>query len=194
LSPTGIADKIGVAMADQLRALQPEPELSELAPRFAMLFYTLGDIDAATPWAELAAESGNGAALWPYRVLLKQADPIGIGEWQQQAGLDRAHMARIVTILSAFGVTAPPSPRLAVAGDNRREPNFADLLAIDQAAASGHVGETTLRAIALLGSGGPSQAHPLALRRALADLDMVLLHAEAHALAFEAITATLRGH
>jgi hypothetical protein len=194
LSPSGIADKIGVAMAEQLRALQPEPELSELAPRFAILFYTLGDIETATPWAELAAESGSGVALWPYRVLLKQADPTGIGDWQRQAGLDRAHVARIVTILSAFGVTAPPSPKIAVDGDSRREPNFTDLIAIDQAAASGHVGETTLRAIALLGSGGPSQAHPLALRRALADLDAALLHAEAHALAFEAITATLRGH
>ncbi len=51
-----------------------------------------------------------------------------------------------------------------------------------------------MRAIALLGRGGPANAHPLALRRALADLDAVRLHNEARALAFEAITATLFRH
>jgi hypothetical protein len=194
LSPAGVADKIGVAMVNPLRNLQAEPELGVLAARFAMVFYTVGDFEAATPWAELAVASGVGASLWPYRVLLKQADPIGIGAWEQQSGLDRPHLARILTVLSAFGVTNPPPPSVAVAGDRQREPDFADLIAIDQAAANGHVGETTLRALALLGTGGPSQAHPLALKRALADLDAALLHNEAHALAFEAITATLTGH
>jgi tetratricopeptide (TPR) repeat protein len=194
LSPTGIADKIGVAMAAGLRNLQPEPELGGLAARLAIIFYTLGDTEAAAPWADLAVESGGGAALWPYRMLLKSADPLGIADWEQQSGLDRAHKARIMTILSAFGVAAPPASNVAVAGDRRPEPNFADLIAIDQAAANGHVGETTLRALALLGPGGPSAAHPLALKRALADLDAALLHDEARALAFEAITATLRGY
>jgi hypothetical protein len=194
LSPTGIADKIGVAMAAGLRNLQPEPELGGLAARLAIIFYTLGDTQAAAPWADLAVESGGGGALWPYRMLLTSADPFGIADWEQQSGLDRAHKARIMTILSAFGVAAPPGPNVAVAGDGLPEPNFADLIAIDQAAANGHVGETTLRALALLGRGGPSKAHPLALKRALADLDAALLHDEARALAFEAITATLRGY
>lgn len=194
LSPDRVSDKIGVAMAEPLRDLQPVPELGPLAARFAILFYTLGDIEAATPWAELADQSGGAAALWPYRVLLQQADPSGIAAWEQQANLDPARNGRIRTILAAFGVTRPPTG--PVAGDDQPEPAFGDLLAIDKAAKSRHVGETTLRALALLGRGGPAHAHPLALRRALADLDTVLLHAEARALAFEAITAatTQSGH
>jgi len=194
LSPAGISDKIGVAMAAPLRNLQPVPELEPLAARLAIVFYTLGDTDAASPWADLAVSSGGGAALWPYRILLKQADPIGIADWERQAGLDAAHGARIRLILSAFGVTTPPANSARIAGDNQREPAFADLLAIDAAAEAGHTGETTLRAIALLGRGGPAAAHPLALSRALADLEAVHLHNEARALAFEAITATLFRH
>lgn len=191
LSPDSVADKVGVAMANPLRNLQPVPELGNLAPRFAALFYTIGDVEAAAPWADLAEESGGGAALWPYHVLLKQGDPVGIGDWEQQANLEPAVLARIQSILSAFGVTTPPTGHAA--GDDRPEPTFSDLLAMDRAARESHVGETVLRAIAILGPDGPAHAHPLALRRALADLDAVHLHNEAHTLAFEAITAALAG-
>jgi hypothetical protein len=191
LSADGIADKVGVAMVAPLRKFETVPELGNVAPRMAILFYTLGDVDAATPWAELAESSGGGALLWPYRVLLKQADPSGVGDWEQAAGIDAAYRARIVTILSAFGITAPPRPLARVAGDDRPEPPLPDLLAMDKAAKDLHVGETVLRAIGVLGRGGPAIVHPLALRRVLADLDQVALHSEAHALAFEAITAAL---
>jgi len=189
LSPDGVSDKIGIAMAQPLRDLQPVTELGPLAARFAILFYTLGDIDAATPWAELADQSGGGAALWPYRVLLKEADATGIGDWEQQANLEPALKARLFTILAAFGIVKPP--RTPAAGEDQPEPAFQDLLAIDRAAKAAHVGETTLRALTLLGRTGPARCHPLALRRALADLDAVHMHSEAHALAFEAITAIL---
>jgi hypothetical protein len=191
LSADGIADKVGVAMVTPLRKFEPVPELGPVAARMAALFYTLGDLDAAAPWAELADSHGNGALLWPYRVLIKQAKPGTIGEWEQAAGLDPAYQARIETILSAFGAVRPPRGSAHVAGDDRPEAAFGDLLAIDKAAKDLHVGETVLRALAILGRGGPANVHPLALRRVLADLDQVSLHSEAHALAFEAITATL---
>ena len=191
LSADGVADKVGVAMVAPLRAFEPVPELGTLAPRMAILFYTLGDIEAATPWAELADSSGTAGPLWPYRVLIKQADANGIGDWEQASGLDAPHLARVSTILAAFGIAAPPSGSARVAGDDRPEAPFADLLAIDKSARDLHVGETVLRAIVALGRGGPATAHPLTLRRVLADLDQVSLHNEAHALAFEAITAAL---
>jgi hypothetical protein len=193
LSRDGTTDEIGVAMVEPLRNLQPVAEMAQFANRLAILFYTLGDVEAATPWAELAEQSGSGAALWPYRMLLKQADPTGIAEWSQQAALSPARRGRIMTILSAFGVIAPPPPTTAVAGDDQPEPSFSEILAMDEAATNFRVGETVLRAVAVLGRAGPAHAHPLALRRALADLDAARLHDEAHALAFEAITATLRG-
>ncbi len=191
LSPDGVADKVGVAMVAPLRSFQPVEELGAVAPHMAILFYTVGDNDAAAPWAELADSSGNGALLWPYRVLLKQADAGGIGDWQQKSGLDAPHFARILTILSAFGVVRPPSHNTEIAGEDRPEPAFPELLAMDKAAGDRRVGEVVLHALALLGRAGVAQAHPLALRRALADLDQVSLHGEARVLAFEAITAAL---
>jgi hypothetical protein len=191
LSPDGVADKVGVAMVAPLRSFQPVAELGAVAPRMAILFYTVGDNDAAAPWAELADSSGNGALLWPYRVLLKQADASGITDWQQKAGIDAPHFSRVLTILSAFGVVRPPSHNTQIAGDDRPEPAFPELLAMDKAASSRRVGEVVLHVLALLGRSGPAAAHPLALRRALADLDQISLHGEARALAFEAITAAL---
>jgi hypothetical protein len=191
LSADGVSDKIGVAMVAPLRKFEPVPELGTVAARMAILFYTLGDVESATPWAELADSSGGAALLWPYRVLLKQAEPGGIGEWEQAAGLDPAYQARVLTILSAFGAAKPPKGSARVAGDDRPEAPFADLLSMDKSAKDLHVGETVLRALTLLGRGGPATVHPLALRRVLADLDQVSLHSEAHALAFEAITAAL---
>jgi hypothetical protein len=195
LSADGIADKIGVAMVAPLRKFEPVPELGSVAARMAILFYTLGDIEAATPWAELADSSGSGAVLWPYRVLIKQAQPGAIADWQEAAGLDSAYQARVLTILSAFNMARAPRGSARVAGDDRPEAAFGDLLAIDKAAKDLHVGETVLRALAIMGRGGPANLHPLALRRVLADLDQVSLHNEARALAFEAITAALyAGH
>ena len=191
LSPDGVADKVGVAMVAPLRSFQPVAELGAVAPRMAILFYTIGDNDAAAPWAELADSSGNGALLWPYRVLLKQADAGGITDWQQKAGIDAPHFSRVLTILSAFGVVRPPSHNTEIAGDDRPEPAFPELLAMDKAASNRRVGEVVLHVLGLLGRSGPAMAHPLALRRALADLDQVSLHGEARALAFEAITAAL---
>ncbi len=191
LSADGIADKVGVAMVSPLRKFEPVPELGPVAARMAILFYTLGDLEAAAPWAELADSGGSGALLWPYRVLIKQAEPGAIDDWEQAATLDPAYRARIVTILSAFGAARPPKGSARVAGDDRPEAPFGDLIAIDRSAKDLHVGETVLRALAILGRGGPANLHPLALRRVLADLDQVSLHSEAHALAFEAITAAL---
>jgi hypothetical protein len=191
LSADGISDKIGVAMVSPLRSFEPVPELGTLAPRIAILFYTVGDIDAATPWAQLADSSGTAAALWPYRVLIKQANANLVGDWEQASGLDAPHLARVKTILAAFGITAPPGGSARVAGDDRPEAPFANLLAMDKSTRDLHVGETVLRALDALGRGGPAVAHPLTLRRVLADLDQVSMHNEAHALAFEAITAAL---
>src|SRR5436853_21341 len=83
--PDGVLDKVGVAMADGLRELQTSSDRSAVASHVAMALYGLGDTEAATPWVDLAGQSGSGVALWPYRVLLKQADSMGIADWEQQS-------------------------------------------------------------------------------------------------------------
>jgi hypothetical protein len=191
-SPDGVLDTVGVAMLAPLRNVKPTLDLQSHAARFARLFYAIGDTDAATRWVNVASKAGV-AELWPYRMLLKQANPEDLPKWAKQSRLDPPRLARILTILSAFDAAALPAGHQSVAGQDRPEPALGDLLMIDQAATSLHVGEATLRALRLLGSDGPPNAHPLALRRALAALDRVTLHDEARALAFEAITATLLG-
>jgi hypothetical protein len=178
LSPTGAVDGMSAAMVEPLRTVRPDPALAALAARFAMCFYAIGDVKAATPWADLAKRSGADSAVWPYRALLKQAGPGELAEWEKRAHPDPDRRERIVAILSAFDV-ASPEEASETAGD---------LEEIDKAATQLHVGETTLRALVLLGSAGPAGASPQALHHVLKSLDRVALHDEARALAFEAIT------
>jgi hypothetical protein len=180
LSPDGAVDGVSAAMATALRTVKPEPALA----RFAAYFYAVGDRKAATPWADSAKRSGSDTAVWPYRALLQPPGPGELAAWEKRAKLDPAGRDRIAAILSAFGIGSPPSA----------EPGADDLQEIDKAAALQHVGETTLRALAILGSGGPAGASPQTLHHVLAALDRVNLHDEARALAFEAIAAVVFEH
>jgi len=180
LSPDGTVDGVGAAMAAPLRTVKPDS--ASFAGRFAAVFYAVGDTKAATPWADLSKRSGSDTA-WPYRALLK---PPGSGElaaWEKKARLDPARQDRIIAILSAFDAAPAPS-----------ETSQDDLREIDQAAVQQHVGETTLRALVLLGPGGPAGASPQVLHHVLKALDRVNLHDEARAIAWEAIAATIPAH
>ena len=180
LSPGGAVDGVSAAMAAPLRAVKPEPALAPLAGRFAAIFYTVGDTKAAAPWADLAKRSVSDTAAWPYRAVLK---PPGSGElaaWEKKARLDPVRQDRIAAILSAFDA----APESSDAGQD-------DLQEIDTAAALQHVGETTLRALVLLGREGPAGASAQTLHHVVKALDRVNLHDEARAIAFEAIAATV---
>jgi hypothetical protein len=181
LSPDGAIDGVSAAMVEPLRTVRPDPALAALAARFAICFYAVGDVKAATPWADLAKRSGSDTMVWPYRALLKPPSPGELAEWEKRAHLEPASRERIVAILSAFDV-APPEHSGEAADD---------LQEIDKAATQLHVGETTLRALTLLGSAGPTGVSPRTLHHVLKSLDRVALHDEARALAFEAITPLL---
>ena len=185
LSPDGAVDGVSAAMAVPLRTVKPEPVLAAFAARFAAYFYAAGDLKAATPWADLAARSGLDTAVWPYRALLKPPGSGELAKWEKRARLDPGRQERIVAILSAFGIGAPERSSEASG------PGQDDVQEINKAAAQQHVGETTLRALAILGRGGPAGASPQTLHHVLGALDRVNLHDEARALAFEAITAVV---
>ncbi|MDB5393799.1 MAG: hypothetical protein JWM91_1305 [Rhodospirillales bacterium] len=190
LSPDGAIDGVSAAMAEPLRTVKPEPALAALAARFAAYFYAVGDLKAATPWADLAKRSGLDTAVWPYRSLLRPPGSGELAEWEKRARLDPGRRERIVAILSAFGIVPPE--RFSEATDQASfEPSQNDVEEIDKAAAQRHVGETTLRALAIFGGRGPAGANPQTLHRVLEALDRVNLHDEARVLAFEAITATV---
>jgi hypothetical protein len=190
LSPDGAVDGVSAAMAVPLRAVKPDPALSALAARFAAIFYAVGDLKTAAPWADLARRSGSDAMVWPYRALLKPPGPGELAAWEKRAHLDPGRLERIAAILSAFGVGPPEHPG-EVTGQASSELGREDLQEIDRAATQLHVGETTLRALVILGGEGPAGASPQSLHGVLEALDRVALHDEARALAFEAITAVV---
>lgn len=193
LSPKGAIDGVSAAMAEPLRTVKPDPVLAALAARFAAYFYAVGDLKAATPWADLAKRSGLYAAIWPYRALLRPPGSGELAEWEKRAQLDPGRLERIFAILSAFGIASPK--RFSEATDQASfEPSQDDVQEIDKAAAHQHVGETTLRALAIFGGGGPAGASSQTLHHVLEALDRVNLHDEARALAFEAITAIVFVH
>jgi len=182
LSPDGTVDGVGAAMAEALHGVRPVA--GPLAARFAAYFYAVGDVKAAAPWSDLAKRSGADTGAWPYRALVKPPGAAELAQWGKRAHLDPARRERIAAILTAFGVWEAGSP----------DPAQEQLQAIDRAAAQQHVGETTLLALTILGSGGPAGASPQALRHVLAALDRVNLHDEARAIAWEAMAATLVPH
>jgi hypothetical protein len=176
-SPDGVLDAVGVAMAVPIRALKPASGAQ--AARIAMLLFAAGDTAAAAQWAKLA-----GVELWPYRVLMKQAEPRDFAKWAKQSHLDARRFGRMTAILSAFGAARPAE---------NSAPETPDLKALDQAARALRVGETALRALIVLGSDGPANADSETLHHVLAALDHATMHEEARALAFEAMTATFLG-
>jgi tetratricopeptide (TPR) repeat protein len=179
LSPGGAVDGVGAALAEALRGLRPD---GALAGRYAAYFYAVGDIKAAASLADRAKRADT--AIWPYRALVKPPAAGELAEWEKRAALDPGRRARMAAILSAFGIGAEPAGEGADEGDLRE---------LDAAATAQRAGETTLRALAILGRGGPAAASPQALHHVLKALDRVAQHDEARALAFEAMAATLKG-
>jgi hypothetical protein len=183
LSRAGGVDQVSIALTVPLRAVKPRPGLAPLSARFARLLYAAGDADAARPWAELAARSGQAGAVWPYRAVLGQAKPAEFEKWRKQPRTDRTE--RALAVVSAFD----GAPVIAAADRS----SSTEVAAMDEAANSQRVGETVLRALALLGSDGPARTDPDTLGRVLMDLDRVNLHDEARALAFEALAGATSG-
>jgi hypothetical protein len=120
-------------------------------------------------------------------------------------------MQQVAPFLAAIGneadrkqATGSPRLRAALAGLDRQPaspdtgnetghlPSIGELAALDEAAAAGRIGETVLRALVALGPDGPTKAHPVAVNRAIAALRTINQRADAEALAFEAIGASLR--
>lgn len=117
-----------------------------------------------------------------------------LGRLAERAAADQGLAARAIIYagaLEALGYAIPPSaqtllgasPQLA-GGAGRVE--TAELAA---AARGGNAGETILRVLILLGSGGPSKAHPSSVIEAVAALAAVGLAREASAVALEAALA-----
>ena len=179
LSPNGTVDGVSAAIGEALHGVKPGA--GPLAARFAAYYYAVGDVKAATPWSDLAKRSGADTAVWPYRALIKPPGEVELARWEKRANLDPVRQERVAAILSAFGVGTVGASE---AGHN-------GLREIDNAAAQQHVGETTLRALTILGAQGPAGATPQALHHVLAALDRVNLHDEARAIAWEALAAVL---
>lgn len=184
--------------------------LTDLFREAPMLFEPkpTGPSDPAMP---RPAEPAKPVAPIVARAMFSAGDG-GSGEEWANLGKGVPGMQQVAPFLAAIGdetarqkyTGGSPRLRAALAGLDRKPagndggadtghlPSIGELAALDEAAAAGRIGETVLRALVAMGPDGPTKAHPVAVNRAIAALRTINQRADAEALAFEAIGASLR--
>lgn len=191
------------------RAAWEEPPSAALAPyadTLTRILLATGRADRAADW--LNAEGALPGTLrdeTELRVAVALPTPVraaaasgALARLAAASAADAALAARVLIYagaLDAMGYAVPPeaqsllqsSPQIAGAPGGGVE--TAELA---EAAQAGRKGETILRALILLGAGGPAEAHPASVIEAVAALARVGLTAEASEMALEAALARPR--
>jgi hypothetical protein len=181
--------------------LRPEPGLARRAAAPGRTLFYGRRLEQAAAWVELAGAAARdwpeaaGAlrVLWPYARLA--GTPTGrwqtLGAWSadaQAAGLDAQTVGLLAAGLYALG------DREAIADSgltalNGAPPETPQLEALRDAAAGGRLGETLLRAAAVVGNRGANELHPLTLATVVEALVSVDLAPEARQFATEALAS-----
>ena len=199
--------------APQLTQLPPSDAVAWFSPTAARALLSLGRLDAARAWIDLARtqavpdrpETGRPAAR--LAVLLQLADPQAttplpadsLKAWWDAAGEgvtpeQRASRATFLyTLLDSLGQPVPNElwqPLIGQAGISAvAMPEPALRQGLVGAAEAGRLGETVLLALLNLGTGGPAAADPSTLANVIRALRKVGLGAAAGNLAVEAALA-----
>ncbi|MSO70451.1 MAG: hypothetical protein EXQ88_00285 [Alphaproteobacteria bacterium] len=180
--------------------ITPGTEVAWLAPQAARARLAGGASAADDAWLRVArTDPGVSAALAPFLWLQTASAPPsgGVRAWfdtlkDLPAPERRARAELLYALLAGLGAKLDPAEWAGIlAGEPAAVAgaiSAAEWFALADAAAAGRVGETVLRAGALLAPDGP-QAPPLQLGLALAALTRIGLSAEARSLALEAALA-----
>ena len=196
---------LGALLAEANRgltvSLPPAPILLPYAGALGRIAALGGDVNAAIHWLDgfrpLARPGSTEAIdLAGLAVIVAIADPSG-ARMLNAADLDamiaranlapadqrHARIAILGAVLEGLGLTVPPpgNPPLSATID------YATMRAMELAAKAGHVGETAILALSLIGTQGPSLAEPKALQAAITALVQVHLGTEARRIALEAL-------
>jgi tetratricopeptide (TPR) repeat protein len=192
-----------------LLKLEPAPEIAWFAADAGRAFYYLGRYERAQAWLNIArnrAESDTQARdAVPTLALFAQIAgagqkltwaPNAVEQWrdaQAKAGdPDPAlRAARLFAILAALGEPVGDQWRQMAesAQPSSGLPDTTLINRLDAASAAGRRGEVVLLSLVLMGTTGPSDAHPLVVNRVLSALDASGLQSEARAIAFETVIA-----
>ena len=208
----GGRDIVAAASAPVLKSISPDSALAWFAPEAVSALLSAGHVERARAWLRLAegdTEAGTlpretAARLWALGLLAApeieaaRVDEKTLTDWRRAAYADDAETGRRATVLAlslleAMGVEAGPGRwgDLLAEGLPARvpAPNVAWARALDEASASGRVGETVL--IALLGLSGSNSDRPgaAAIRMVVESLRRIGLESEARALALETAVA-----
>jgi len=177
-------------------------------PDAVRMLFAAGANDTAAVWMQRVQVDPSARdaamALWPLAEIAGAPtaawDSDAYANWlgaARKTAPDTAdsRAALLVSLCSALGTTIPNTDwAAAMATDSvpRPAPGPVVLRLLSQAAAEKRVGETVLLALVAVGEGGPANAHPFALARAISALSAIGLDREARALALEAaLTAGL---
>jgi hypothetical protein len=193
--------------APSLAEITPSADLLWFAGDAGRVFFATGRYEAGAAWLSLlrAAASKNPEAarnatrLWAFARLAGQtggAESISKADadvlqavvggeapgrttlfFAALQGLGDLPSADWIELVSGNAVMAAMAPEAAL------------VYALDQTSAAGHLGETVLLSLLLLGQSGPGQSAPTALAQVLDALMAVGLEQEARALALEAAVA-----
>jgi hypothetical protein len=196
---------LGALLAEANRgltvSLPPAPILLPYAGALGRIAALGGDVNAAIHWLDgfrpLARPGSNEATdLAGLAVIIAIADPSAarpLNGPDLDAMIGRANLApadqrnaRIAilgAVLEGLGLTVPPPGNPAISPTV----DYATLRAMELAAKAGHVGETAILALSLIGTQGPSLAEPKALQAAITALVQVHLGVEARRIALEAL-------
>lgn len=188
------------------RAAWETPPAADLAPYADMLTRILlatGRGDRVADWLNLGPALGGtlgdetaarlALALPSPERAAAAAEPLA--RLARASAADTALAARVIVYAGALDAMGYPIPAEAqsllqssplIAGAPAGGVETAELA---EAAQAGRKGETILRALIVLGAGGPADAHPASVIEAVAALSRVGLTAEASALALEAALA-----
>lgn len=181
--------------AADLAQIMPAAELADVAPTFVKAALTTGATDRAAAWAQLAPASTQGAADAIFAAAGRTDLAGAIDRRIAASAASAPAAARDVTLLAALGA---PQSETAVAFARANAPpattpaDPARLAALKEAQARGALGETALRAAAILGDGA-QRLDAETLAAVIRTLRAAGLDAEARAAAIEAMTAHLPG-
>ena len=192
------------AVGRAARVLSPDQNLARSAYDFSVAAAADGNLNDAYGWFDVMSADGlpSPAQSQALRAALTIATPSErfaywpehSMRWIEQADLGEFSYNRVTTqliLLEALGYAIPDEIKMrmgihqeALEGELPAPALIENLRA---AAQDGRVGETVGTALVVIGPGGPSAAHPLALAEAIRALDQVGLEVDARALATEVL-------
>lgn len=206
--------------ADVLKAVPQTLDLAPRGYELGLAAIAARDYAEALAWRDVlkssalaAATSGEGrggtaraAQTRTLGALLRIAAPSTELPWQPELAdgwtraatqnvVPLAQVVRELQVLKALGNTLSPGTEAWLANAlslNSSQVVDPDMMrTLDEAALDGRIGETALLALVVLGHGGPQDAHPLALSKAIEALMAVGLKEEARRIGIEAVLATI---